>query len=542
MSRKFVSVLVPLILVPCIVAVFTWFALARLQGWWLFAGLNNRRPGIVFVAAMIGLAAVVIPEFLAYQRQLAVRALAKRLSLFFASSLSASLTMQIKHLVIGKGSKETAFIENVIRGKYQGRQLVMADLRVVISRGDSTYSQYMTIWYFTDCVALFPQFTILPRANSDAVKSKRGGDVAHFPPFSELYTIASDEQGVVEEVVNDEFLGYFRSRHNWQVHAAGPCIAFVREGKNAVGEWEMYLREAIGAVNLLDKALEELLERGIPNENVDARNTETQHRSVNRSHMWGAGSEAIGSGEGELEAKTLTGRGELPMETSQGRGNATSRSVEELQFEKKAPIGMFAVVESLVASAGQKAVRYEDVSAFMRGLPPRTLPRRLRNENVPRVPVVFWFMSLPLFVLGLVALTWGVLYAVGMIKAVDELFVVFGVVVLLPLVAVWGFFYRKRAVFFELLRDGVCAPAVVESRPSTDDYGIEDWLMCKHKVQVQFSAGAEFVQREVKVKGMQMKTLQRWLDDETELFVLYLKNRPTSFVLSAQLTSRRFAE
>lgn len=63
-----------MILVPCLVALLTWFALRCLQGWWVFAGINDKRAGIVFVAAMIGLAAVVISEFLAYQRQIAVRA------------------------------------------------------------------------------------------------------------------------------------------------------------------------------------------------------------------------------------------------------------------------------------------------------------------------------------------------------------------------------------------------------------------------------------------------------------------------------------
>ncbi|MGI9442015.1 MAG: hypothetical protein ACR2N1_06085 [Rubripirellula sp.] len=536
-------VLVPLILVPCIVALLTWFALRGLQGWWLFAGLNDRRPGIVFVAAMIGLVAVVIGEFLAFQRQVAVRALAKSMSLVFAPDLSPSLTMQIKHLVIGKGSQTTAFIENVIQGDYQGMQLVMADLRFVISRGaEQTDRQDLTIWFFTDRVGLFPQFTILPCTGSKAVNNKGGGDVAHFPSFSKLYTIASDEQDVAEQVVNDEFCHYFRSRHNWQIHADGPCIAFVRGGKVAVDEWEMYLREAMGAVKLLSKRVEGLLEQAVPKENVDARDSETECRALSRFDMERKKTESMRCGEGEREAKAVAGGGELAKEQNQDRGNALTRSVDGLLFERKDSVGSFAVVDSLVASFGKKAVRYDEVSVFMQGLPPRTLPQMLRDENVPRVPVVLWFMFLPLIVLGLVTLSWGVLYAVGMTKAGNEWFIVFGIANLLPVVATWGFFHRKRRVFFEIMGDGVCTLAVVESRHSTEDYDIEDWLMCKHKVRVQFYAGAKLVQSEVKVKGMQMKTLQQCLDNDRELFVLYLKNRPLSFLLSVQLASRRFAE
>jgi hypothetical protein len=297
-------VLVPLILVPCIVALLTWFALRGLQGWWLFAGLNDRRPGIVFVSAMIGLVAVVIGEFLAFQRQVAVRTLAKSMSLVFAPNLSTSSTMQIKHLVIGKGSQTTAFIENVIQGNYQGMQLVMADLRVLISRGgEQTDMQDLTIWFFTDRVGLFPQFTILPCTSSSAVKNKGGGDVAHFPSFSKLYAIASDEQDVAEQVVNDGFCRYFRSRHNWQIHADGPCIAFVRGGKVAVDDWEMYLREAMRAVKLLNKTVEGIMERAVPKENVDARDSKTECRSLNRFDMERTGTESIKRGKGSVKPK-----------------------------------------------------------------------------------------------------------------------------------------------------------------------------------------------------------------------------------------------
>ena len=543
MIRADGRVLLPLILVPCIVALLTWFALRGLQGWWLFAGLDERRPGIVFVAAMIGLVAVVIGEFLAFQRQVAVRTLAKSMSLVFAPNLSPSSTMQIKHLVIGKGSQTTAFIENVIQGNYQGMQLVMADLRVLISRGgEQTDRQDLTIWFFTDRVGLFPQFTILPCTSSKAVNNKGGGDVAHFPSFSKLYTIASDEEDVAEQVVNDEFCRYFRSRHNWQIHADGPCIAFVRGGKVAVDEWEMYLREAMGAVKLLNKRVEGLLERAVPKEKVDPRDSETECRALRRFDMERTKTESMRHGEGEREAKAVAGGGELAKEQNQDRGNVLRGSVDGLLFERKDSVGSFAVVDSLVASFGKKAVRYDEVSVFMQGLPPRTLPQMLRDENVPRVPVALWFMFLPIIVLGLVTLSWGVLYAVGMTKAGNEWFIVFGIVNLLPVVAAWGFFYRKRRVFFEIMGHGVCTLAVVESRHSTEDYDIEDWLRCKHKVRVQFYAGAELVQSEVKVKGMQMKTLQQCLDNDRELFVLYLKNRPLSFLLSVQLASRRFAE
>ena len=542
-SRRFVSVLFPLILVPCIVAVLTWFALAGLQGWWLFAGLNDRRPGIVFVAAMIGVVAVVIGEFLSFQRQVAVRALAKSMSLVFAPDLSPSLTMQIKHLVVGKGSQTTAFIENVIRGNYQGMQVVMADLRVVISRGgEQIDGQDLTIWFFTNRVGLFPPFTILPCTSSKAVNNKGGGDVAHFPSFSKLYAITSDEQDAAEQVVNDEFCRYFRSRHNWQIHADGPCIAFVRGGKVAVDEWEMYLREAMGAVKLLNKGVEDLLERAVPKEHVDARDSETECRSLSRFDMERTEPESMRRLEGEREAKAVAGGGKLATEQNQDHGNALTRSVDGLLFERKDSVGSFAVVDSLVASSEQKAVRYDEVSVFMQGLPPRTLSPRLWDENVPRVPGALWVMFLPMIVLGLVMLSWGVLYAVGMTKSGNEWCIVFGIVNLLPVVAAWGFFYRKRSVFFEIMGDGVCTLAVVESRHSTEDYDIEDWLMCNHKVRVQFYAGAEFVQSEVKVKGMQMKTLQQCLDNDRQLFVLYLKNRPLSFLLSAQLASRRFAE
>ena len=178
----------------------------------------------------------------------------------------------------------------------------------------------------------------------------------------------------------------------------------------------------------------------------------------------------------------------------------------------------------------------------MQGLPPRTLSQRLCDENVPRVPVALWFMFLPMIVLGLVTLLWGVLYAVGITKVGDEGFIVFGVVNLLSVVAAWFFFYRKRKAFFEIMGDRVCTLAVVESRHSTEDNDLGDWLRCKRKVRVQFYAGADFVQSEVKVKGMQMKTLQQCLGDDRQLFVPYLKNRPSSFLLSAQLASRRFAE
>ena len=103
-------------------------------------------------------------------------------------------------------------------------------------------------------VSWYPNFRILPRAGSNAGKKTNEGDLSHFPDFSKLYTIQADEQDAAEQIVNSEVCGYLQSRHNWQVHADGPCIAFVRNGKIAVDEWEMYLREALGAVQLLDKS------------------------------------------------------------------------------------------------------------------------------------------------------------------------------------------------------------------------------------------------------------------------------------------------
>ncbi|HBV64066.1 MAG TPA: hypothetical protein DEF45_13715, partial [Rhodopirellula sp.] len=73
MSRRFLRVFIPLIVVPCLVALLTWFTLRCLQGWWVFAGINERRPGIVFVAAMIGLAAGGLREFFAPRRPKAAR-------------------------------------------------------------------------------------------------------------------------------------------------------------------------------------------------------------------------------------------------------------------------------------------------------------------------------------------------------------------------------------------------------------------------------------------------------------------------------------
>lgn len=533
---------VPLILVPCIVAVLVWFVLRGLQGWWLFAGLNDKRPGIVFVAAMIALAGVVIHGFFAHQRQVAVRALAKRMSMLFAVTLGSSKTMRIKHLVVGKGSSKSVFINNAIRGDYQGMQLVMADLQVLISGGESTERQDMTIWFFTDDVAFFPPFSILPRKAAGKEKTKRGGNLAHYPSFSKLYEIASNEPEAVEELVCEEVRSYFRSRHGWQVNADGACIAFVRDGKIAVDEWEMYLREATSGIKLLKRKFQDLPDRETPDDNVDRHDVETLPRSVNRSHTWGAETQTLGAWDAARESKASSGLGELSLDKQEGAGELTPRTVEQLQFEKKDPVSAFSLIDSLVDRAWDKAVRYEEVSEFMHELPPRTLTHQLRNDNVPRVPAIFWFMSLPLVVMGLLTVTWGVLFAVRAIQVGNELLIVFGVIVLLPVTAVWAFFYRKRRVFLEILRDGVCAPAVVESRCSTDDYDLEDWLMCRHKIQVQFWAGEELVSHAVKVQGMQMRTLQRCLDDGTELSVLFLKHQPESSLLSVQLASRRIAE
>lgn len=533
---------VPLIIVPCIVAVLVWFVLRGLQGWWLFAGLNDKRPGIVFVAAMIGFAGVLISEFFVYQRHVAARALSRRMSMVFACSLSPSLTMRIKHVVLGKGSQIAVFIENAIQGNFQEMQLVMADLQVVISGEETSERQDMTIWFFTDRVACFPKFAILPRKAASKEKTRREGNLAHYPSFSKLYITASDESEVVEELVSEEVRSYFRSRHDWQIHADGADIAFVRKGKVAVDDWEMYLREAMGAAKLLKRSLQELPERKTPNDKVDGRDIETPHRSVNPSHTWGAETQTRGALHAERQSKTSSGPVELSIDNQEGTRNLKSRAIGELQFEKKDPVSVFSAIDSLVERAGKKAVRYEEVSEFMHSLPPRTLTHRLRNENVPCVPGLFWFMSFPLVVLGLATLAWGWLFAVRAIQVGDEWFIVFGVIVLLPIVAVWVFFYRKRRIYLEILRDGVCAPAVVESRCSTYDYDLEDWLVCRHKIQVQFWAGEESVNRAVKVQGMQMRTLQRCLAEGTDLFVLYLKHQPESFLLSVQLASRRIAE
>ena len=120
-----------MILVPCLVALVTWFTLRSLQGWWVFAGINDKRPGIVFVAAMIGLAAVVISEFLACQRQIAVRKLARRMSLCFSSEPEPSLKMQIKHLVIGKVSQLSVIVEIVLMPSERCSSFVLGMLRIV---------------------------------------------------------------------------------------------------------------------------------------------------------------------------------------------------------------------------------------------------------------------------------------------------------------------------------------------------------------------------------------------------------------------------
>jgi hypothetical protein len=193
-SRGFAGILVWMILVPCLVALVTWFTLRSLQGWWVFAGINDKRPGIIFVAAMIGLAAVVISEFLAYQRQIAVRKLARRMSLCFSSEPEPSLKMQIKHLVIGKGSQLNVIVENVVHGEYQGMQLVMADSLFLVDRGEDTTREEKTIWCFTNMVSWYPNFRILPRVGANAGKKANEGDLSHFPEFSKLYTIHADEQ------------------------------------------------------------------------------------------------------------------------------------------------------------------------------------------------------------------------------------------------------------------------------------------------------------------------------------------------------------
>ncbi|MAI34836.1 MAG: hypothetical protein CMM07_24615 [Rhodopirellula sp.] len=529
-----------MILVPCLVALLTWFALRCLQGWWVFAGINDKRAGIVFVAAMIGLAAVVISEFLAYQRQIAVRTLAKRMSLCFSSEPEPSLKMQIKHLVIGKGSQLSVIVENVVHGEYQGMPLVMADSLFMVDRGEDTTRKEKTIWFFTDMVALYPKFRILPRTGSNAGKNKSGGDLSHFPEFSKLYVIQSDEQDAAEQILSSDICGYFRSRHNWQVYANGPCIAFVRDGKIGVDEWEMYLSEAIGAVKLLNRALEELLERQMPMENLAGCDPKVLPSDGDRVRVWGTPTETTGDVNRENKSTALRRTSLIDQATRSE--NVRPRAVNALQFEKKEAVGAFAAMESLVNSANQQAIRYHEVSDFMQHLPPRTIPRHLRNENVPRLPFVFWFMSFPMIGLSLVTILLGMPNAGGVIKAGHQAFLVFGVANLLAVCAAWAFFYRRRRVYIAILRDGVSVPAIVENCHSTDDYDMEDWLMCRLKVQVQFCAGAEFVQSEVKLKGMQMKTLQQCLDEDRDLFVLYLKNRPNSFLLSAQLASRRFAE
>ena len=540
MSRRFLRVFIPLIVVPCLVALLTWFTLRCLQGWWVFAGINERRPGIVFVAAMIGLAAVVIGEFFAYRRQIAVRTLAKRMSLFFSAESDPSLEMQIKHLVIGKGSQFNVIVENVIHGHYRGMQLVMADSLFVFDRGEDTDREEKTIWFFNEMVALYPRFQILPRTGANAGKSKNEGDLSHFPAFSKIYAVLSDQQDAVQQILNSEFCGYFRSRHNWQVHADGSRIAFVRDGKLAVDDWQMYLRDAIGAVKLLDTSLEELLGRQMPIENRTGRDTETLPSDGVRARSWGADTEA--RGEIDREAKPIAGRRNSLIDQAAHVENVTPGAAEVLGFERKETVGAFAAIESLVDSASQKALRYHEISDFMQHLPPRKIPRLLWNENVPRVPFVFWFMSFPMIVFGLVTIMWGMLHAGGMIIAGHEFLLVLGAVNLLPVCAMWGGFYRRRRVYLQILREGTLATATVRSRYSTVDYGIEDWLTCKHTVDVQFLAGEESVNGKATVKGMQMKTLQRCLDDGTPLCVLYLKDRPEAFRLSTQLASRRFSE
>ena len=539
MSRGFAGILVSMVLVPCLVALVTWFTLRCLQGWWVFAGINDKRPGIVFLAAMIGLAAVVISEFLAYQRQIAVRKLARRLSLCFSSEPEASLKMQIKHLVIGKGSQLNVIVENVVHGEYQGMQLVMADSLFLVDRGEDTTREQKTIWFFTDMVSWYPNFRILPRAGSNAGKKTNEGDLSHFPDFSKLYTIQADEQDAAEQIVNSEVCGYLQSRHNWQVHADGPCIAFVRNGKIAVDEWEMYLREALGAVQLLDKSLEGLLERQLPIENPGGTDIQSPPSVKDRIRMWGSETEAMAGSDRETRPTAV--RRASSIDTVARAGHFTPDAIEPLQLEEKESIGMFAAIDSLVDSASQKAIGYDEVSDFMQRLPPRTIPHSLRNENLPRVPFVFWFMSFPVIALGLVTITWGMLHAGGMIKAGHELLVVFGAANLIPVCAAWAFFYTKRMVYLQILREGVCASATVRSRYSTVDYDIEDWLTCKHTVDVQFLAGEESVNGKITVKGMQMKTLQQCLDDGKPVCVLYLKGQPKKFRLSTQLTSRRFS-
>ena len=535
-----IGALARLIVIPCGVALLTWFVMRSLQDWWWFGAFNDRRPGVVFVAAMIALAAVVISEFLSYQRRESARALANRLSLHFASEVDSSLAMEIKHLVVGKGSSCHLLIKNVIRGRYQGMQLLMADLKVGISSGDDTLWETKTIWFFTDRVSFYPNFRILPRTNSLAAAKPKAGDLSHFPPFARQYTIASDEQEVAEQVVTSEFRDYFKSRHCWQVHANGTRIAFVRDGKISVDEWERFLREAIGAVKLLHNTVQELLDGQKPLEGEGGRAIETQGLAGKGSRMWGAGTETFEKVDDRTKATVA--RGTRSRNGVNGSGNAGSRETEDLKFEKKDSANTLAVVESLIDSASQKAVRYHEVIEFMQGLPPRTVPSRLQNENVPRVPFVFWCMSLPVVVFGLMVGMIGVLGVAGFVKFGDAILIVFGLGVILPVFPLWVFFYRRRLASLQILREGVCASATVRSIHSTEDYDVADWLVCLHRIDVSFLAGNEMINSKVTVKGMQMKTLQRCLNDELPVLVLYLKNRPKRFLLAVQISSKRFAE
>ena len=139
----------------------------------------------------------------------------------------------------------------------------------------------------------------------------------------------------------------------WTIDACGPCIAFVRNGKIAVDEWEMYLREAFDAVQLLDNSLEGLLERQLPIENPGGTDIQSPPSVKDRIRMWGSETEAMAGSDRETRPTAVSRASSI--DTVARAGHFTPDAIEPLQVEEKESIGMFAAIDSLVDSASQKA-------------------------------------------------------------------------------------------------------------------------------------------------------------------------------------------
>lgn len=198
-------------------------------------------PFVLFGGAA-AIAAIVF--YLVYQaekkRTAALADIALRMGLTFEAKVPKERLAILGPLHLFKrGHSQRA--KNLMRGKSEGREVVVFDYQYVTGGGKNsqTHNQTVVIFPGVATAAALPEFTLGPEHWWNKIGELLGYKDIDFeasPEFSKHYLLKGPNEAAIRAAFGAEPLGFFGQKQGWSVESAGGVLAVYRGEKRCKPE------------------------------------------------------------------------------------------------------------------------------------------------------------------------------------------------------------------------------------------------------------------------------------------------------------------